>query len=44
MRVRWVIAMDIEVASDDEMWNSGSQIEEGCKFVDEHWKRLGIAG
>jgi len=33
LRVGWVIAMDVEVAGDDEIRNSGSQIKKRCKFV-----------
>jgi hypothetical protein len=44
MRVGWIIAVDIEVTSDDEILNSDSKIEKRCEFVDEHWKRLGIVG
>jgi hypothetical protein len=42
--VRLVIAMDIEIASDDKIRNSGSEIEQRCEFVNEHWKWLGVAG
>ena len=36
--------MNVEVAGDDETRNSGSQVEEGRKFVDENRKRLGVVG
>jgi hypothetical protein len=34
--VGWYVAVDVEIAGDDEMWNGGSQIQEGSKFIDEH--------
>jgi len=36
VRVSSVVAVDFEIASDDVILNSGSQMKKKCKFIDEH--------